>query len=168
MRSRAGPVRSDPTMMDGARISVPLRAANMSGKKMRKRRELDALVAANGLKRYSGYNGGPVCVKPGTNYHDQLLSESTDEQEDYWRARNKAANKRNRPGGLKRRCSSLLNICTLILVFGCITVTTTVLWLFMDLRHQANYLRSEMNQGNVFSISWRASFDIIRDWKLWL
>lgn len=135
-------------MMDGTRISVPLRTANVSGKKMRKRRELDALVASNGLKRYSGYNGGPVCVKPGTNYHDQLLSESTDEQEDYWRARNKMVSKRNRSSVSKRRCSSLLNVCTLILACGCIMATTAVLWLFLDLRHQADYLHNEMNQGN--------------------
>lgn len=120
---------------------------------MRKRRELDALVASNGMKRFSAYNGAPVCVKPGTNYHDQLLSESTDDQEDYWRSRNKAANKRNRSAAFKRRCSSLLNVCTIFLVFGCVMVTSTVLWLFLDIKHQANYLHSEMDQGNVFMTS---------------
>lgn len=141
-------VRTDPvTMMDGTRISVPLRASNISGKKMRKRRELDALVAANGLKRYSGYAGGPVCVKPGTNYHDQLLSDSSDEPEDYWRARNKANHKRNRTAAIRKRCSSMLGFCTLVLVLGCVVVTTTMLWLFLDIRHQANYLQYEIDQG---------------------
>lgn len=144
--------------MDSARISVPLRASNLSGKKMRKRRELDALVASNGMKRFSAYNGGPVCVKPGTNYHDQLLSESTDDQEDYWRSRNKAAAKRNRSTLLRRRCSSLLNVCTILLVFGCVMVTSTVLWLFLDIKHQANYLHSEMDQGNEEMIPGVVSF----------
>lgn len=133
-------------MMDGTRISVPLRPSNISGKKMRKRRELDALVASNGLKRYSGYSG-PVCVKPGTNYHDQLLSESTDEQEDYWKTRTKSNNKRSRPSIFKRRDVSVISLCITTFVIASLLISGALIWLFFDLRDQTYYLDNELKRG---------------------
>ncbi|XKL59456.1 hypothetical protein PGB90_000472 [Kerria lacca] len=133
--------------MDSTRINVPLRTSNISGKKMRKRRELDALVAANGLKRYGGYNGEPVCAKPGTNYHDQLLSESTDEQEDYWRIRNKAACKRSRTIIYQKLWNTVLNFVTLILTVGCVVITGAMLFMISTMKDETNYLRNEVNEG---------------------
>ena len=48
---------------------------------MRKRRELDALVAHSLAKGAKG--GGRHAASNGVASHDQLLSNSTDEQEDY-------------------------------------------------------------------------------------
>jgi len=57
------------------RIEVPLRA----GKKMKKRRELDALIASQSS---SGKRANRR-VPGGTNSQDKLLSVSTDDPEDY-------------------------------------------------------------------------------------
>lgn len=62
----------------GHHVAVPLR---VGGKKMRKRRELDALVAHSLAKGAKG--GGRHAASNGVASHDQLLSNSTDEQEDY-------------------------------------------------------------------------------------
>lgn len=119
-------------------VSVPLR----TGKKMKKRKELDALVANSVTKRSCvaskrGQAGG------GISSQDQLLSESTDDQE-YWVA---GAAKRPRTRLARRRaCGSLFRACTAILMFACVIATTTVLWLFIDIREQITALRSELDQ----------------------
>jgi len=62
------------------RIEVPLRA----GKKMKKRRELDALIASQS----SSSKRANRRVPGATNSQDKLLSVSTDDPEDYAWVRN--------------------------------------------------------------------------------
>lgn len=128
-------------------MNVPLRA----GKKMKKRKELDALVAHSGPGKRVGGGGG------GASSQDQLLSESTDEQDDYWSGKDRGSGGSNGGGGgprcrliLRRRvCGSLLRACTAALVFACVVATTTVMWLFIDIREQVTSLRNELDQGAV-------------------
>lgn len=123
-------------------VSVPLRA----GKKMKKRKELDALVANSVTKRScvtskrgQGQAGG------GISSQDQLLSESTDDQE-YWIAAGAAKRPRARMAR-KRACTSLFRTCSIILMLACVLASTTVLWFFIDVREQISALRSELDRG---------------------
>ncbi|XP_069674358.1 EF-hand calcium-binding domain-containing protein 14-like isoform X1 [Periplaneta americana] len=130
-------------------VNVPLRA----GKKMKKRKELDALVAHSGPGKRTGggVGGGKRNGGGGASSQDQLLSESTDEQDDYWSGKDRGSS----GGGsgprcrlfLRRRvCGSLLRACTAALVFACVVATTTVMWLFIDIREQVTSLRNELDQ----------------------
>jgi hypothetical protein len=130
-------------------VTVPLRA----GKKMKKRKELDALVAHSGPgKRVGGGGGGG-----GSSPQDQLLSESTDEHDDYWSGKDRGGGGSNGGGGgtrcrlfyRRRLFGSLLRACTAVLVFTCVVATTTVMWLFIDIREQVTSLRNELDQGAV-------------------
>lgn len=125
-------------------VNVPLQG----GKKMKKRKELDALVAktmnkriADGDKRSSGAGG--------VSSHDKLLSDSTDEQ-DYWTSPIGDKPRSHRRGFLlrKRACFNFLKTCSAILVFTCAVATATVMWLFVDVREQVTSLRTELNQGS--------------------
>lgn len=84
---------------------------------------------------------------------DGLLSESTEDQEpdqdveDTWRSKRRPAETRVWPR--RRACRGVLHACTLVLVFACIVATTTVMWLFIDVREQASFLRNQLDQGNV-------------------
>lgn len=121
-------------------VSVPLRA----GKKMKKRKELDALVANSVTKRSCVASSKRGQAGGGISSQDQLLSESTDDQE-YWVA---GAAKRPRARMARRRaCGSIFRACSAILMFACIIATTTVLWLFLDIREQITALRSELDRG---------------------
>lgn len=124
-------------MESNGHVSVPLR----TGKKMKKRKELDALVANSVTKRSCAPKRAPG---GGISSQDQLLSESTDDQE-YWVA---GATKRPRARIARRRaCSTMFRACSAILMFACVVATTTVLWLFIDVREQITALRSELDQG---------------------
>ena len=116
---------------------------------MKKRKELDALVAHScSGKRVVGCGG---VASP----QDQLLAESTDEQDDYWSGKDRGGNGSNGGGGaprcrlfLRRRfLGSLLRACTAALVFACVVATTTVMWLFIDIREQVTSLRNKLDQG---------------------
>jgi hypothetical protein len=132
-------------------VNVPLRA----GKKMKKRKELDALVAHSGLGK-----------RVGPSSQDQLLSESTDEHDDYWSGKDRGGGGGGSSGGgggssggsgvprcrlffRRRAYGSLLRACTAALVFACVVATTTVMWLFIDIREQVTSLRNELDQGAV-------------------
>ena len=135
-------------------VTVPLRA----GKKMKKRKELDALVAHSGPgKRLGGGSGG------GSSPQDQLLSESTDEHDDYWSGKDRGSGGSSGGGGgprcrllyRRRLFGSLLRACTAFLVFACVVATTTVMWLFIDIREQVTSLRNELDQGAVYYVASR-------------
>lgn len=114
-------------------MSVPLRA----GKKMKKRKELDALVAHTVSKRSSAHTSG-------VSSHEQLLTDSSDE---WTPAGGAAARCRRRVAARRRVCSSIFRACSVLLIFTCTVGTTTVMWLFIDVRQQVTSLRTELNQG---------------------
>ncbi|XP_063241658.1 structural maintenance of chromosomes protein 6 isoform X2 [Bacillus rossius redtenbacheri] len=128
-------------------VSVPLRA----GKKMKKRKELDALATAASRRPQQ---------QPAPSSRDQLLSESTDEREEYWAAKVRGGGGGGGGGSggggghhhhrrllLRRRaCGSLLRACAAVLVFACVVATTTVMWLFIDVREQVAALRTQLDQ----------------------
>lgn len=135
-------------------VTVPLRA----GKKMKKRKELDALVAHTGPGKRVGINGGGG---GGSSPQDQLLSESTDEHDDYWSGKDRGGGGSNGESGgprcrlfyRRRLFGSLLRACTAVLVFACVVATTTVMWLFIDIREQVTSLRNELDQGAVYCVA---------------
>ncbi|XP_041984416.1 uncharacterized protein LOC121736986 isoform X1 [Aricia agestis] len=106
--------------MESGVHAVPLRV----GKKMRKRRELDALVGG-GVAR-----GG------------RLLSASSDEGEPW--GRRSTRRRRSRPFV---RLAAVLALCV------CVVSAATVLWLFVDVRRQIVSLRIEMDRVSTSSNS---------------
>lgn len=121
---------------------------------MRKRKELDALVGGVGVKRVGGGNKRPG--SGGISPQDQLLSESTGD-EDYWSTTKiSSKGKRLYPGAGGKRgsgtCSALLRLCTILLIMACVVATITVMWLFIDIREQTTYLRSQLDQGYTYCI----------------
>ncbi|KAL0278695.1 UNVERIFIED_CONTAM: hypothetical protein PYX00_000441 [Menopon gallinae] len=125
-----------------AHVNVPLRG----GKKMKKRKELDALVAHTINKRCVDVKRSSSVG--GISSHDQLLTDSTDEQ-DYWTSSTGGKPlrcQRRRYSMQKRTCSALLRACSGILIFSCVVATTAVMWLFIDVRAQVTSLRTELNQ----------------------
>lgn len=109
----------------GGGTGAPLR----SGKKMRKRRELDALV---------GYASGGRRAAP------LLIAGSSDERDEPapppWLAR-----RGRRPS--RGPCAPAARACAALLLCACATATATVVWLFIDVREQITSLRSEMELG---------------------
>lgn len=120
------------------RVAVPLRTGT-GGKKMRKRKELDA------LGRRGRRTGG------GVSSQDGLLSDSTDEPEpdEQWRSKRRTGPPACRSWARRRTCLGVLRACTLVLVFACVVATTTVMWLFIDVREQATFLRNQLDQGSI-------------------
>ncbi|XP_063385888.1 uncharacterized protein LOC134671943 isoform X1 [Cydia fagiglandana] len=105
-------------MESAVHAAVPLRV----GKKMRKRRELDALVGGGGAR------GG------------RLLSASSDEGEPW--GRRTSRRRRSRPFV---RLAAALALCV------CVVSAATVLWLFVDVRRQIVSLRIEMDRVSTTS-----------------
>ncbi|XP_053614918.1 EF-hand calcium-binding domain-containing protein 14 isoform X1 [Plodia interpunctella] len=105
-------------MESAVHAAVPLRV----GKKMRKRRELDALVGG------AGSRGG------------RLLSASSDEGEPW--GRRTSRRRRSRPFV---RLAAALALCV------CVVSAATVLWLFVDVRRQIVSLRNEMDRVSTSS-----------------
>ncbi|XP_013187677.1 uncharacterized protein LOC106132716 isoform X1 [Amyelois transitella] len=105
-------------MESAVHAAVPLRV----GKKMRKRRELDALVGG------AGSRGG------------RLLSASSDEGEPW--GRRTTRRRRSRPFV---RLAAALALCV------CVVSAATVLWLFVDVRRQIVSLRNEMDRVSTSS-----------------
>ncbi|KAL1114852.1 hypothetical protein AAG570_007676 [Ranatra chinensis] len=121
-----------------------LRTGAGSGKKMRKRKELDALVGgvSGGSKRRCGGSGR------GVSPQDQLLSESTGEEE-YWTTKGMKPRRRYNSRGDHhdvRPFSALLRICSLLLMMACLVATLTLMWLFIDIREQTTYLHNRLDQ----------------------
>ena len=124
--------------------NVPLQ----NGKKMKKRKELDALVAKTSIKR-SGDGVKKSCNVGGISSRDKLLSDSTDELE-YWMSPVGCKPPRCHPRKYlirKWACFAFLRTCSAILMFTCVIASTTVMWLFVDVREQVTSLRTELNQG---------------------
>ncbi|KAI8420055.1 hypothetical protein MSG28_008644 [Choristoneura fumiferana] len=105
-------------MESAVHAAVPLRV----GKKMRKRRELDALVGGGGAR------GG------------RLLSASSDEGEPWGRRSSR-----------RRRSRPFLRLAAALALCVCVVSAATVLWLFVDVRRQIVSLRNEMDRVSTTS-----------------
>ncbi|XP_018800543.1 PREDICTED: uncharacterized protein LOC108976085 [Bactrocera latifrons] len=119
-------------------FSVPLRAG---GKKIRKRRELDALIAHSFGKKRS--------IRRTTlniNSQEKLLSASTDDAEDY------AWVQMNRPKNNHSICTNRCHnrecmICKPLLVFIAIAVIIGLLyWMYLDLRQEMFVYRKKIEE----------------------
>uniref|UniRef100_A0A182PUZ5 Uncharacterized protein n=1 Tax=Anopheles epiroticus TaxID=199890 RepID=A0A182PUZ5_9DIPT len=115
----------------GHHVAVPLR---VGGKKMRKRRELDALVAHSLAKGAKG-GSGRHAASNGVASHDQLLSNSTDEQEDYsWQPKVRTQSRcRTKRFSCLRTCGPLLFVSCIFLSLG------FMYWLYFDIRQQISH-----------------------------
>ncbi|XP_017045055.1 uncharacterized protein LOC108090741 isoform X2 [Drosophila ficusphila] len=122
------------------RIEVPLRA----GKKMKKRRELDALIASqsSSSKRANRRTPGGGA----THSQDKLLSVSTDDPEDYaWTNVAGSSRRSHRKIAYFRMCGPLL-----LGIIG-ILVVAILYWLYFDLRQQLNDYRQKIEEVSAMS-----------------
>ncbi|XP_035910419.1 uncharacterized protein LOC118511435 isoform X1 [Anopheles stephensi] len=126
----------------GHHVAVPLR---VGGKKMRKRRELDALVAHSLAKSSKG--GGRHAASNGVASHDQLLSNSTDEQEDYsWQPKVRTQSR------CRTKRFSCLRTCGPLLFVSCIFISLGFMyWLYFDIRQQISQYRIRIEQVSATS-----------------
>ncbi|KAH8237315.1 hypothetical protein KR038_009726 [Drosophila bunnanda] len=120
------------------RIEVPLRA----GKKMKKRRELDALIATqSSSKRANRRTAGGA-----THSQDKLLSVSTDDPDDYaWTNVAGSSRRSHRKIAYFRMCGPLLLGIIGILIVG------ILYWLYFDLRQQLYDYRQKMEEVSAMS-----------------
>ncbi|ALC42652.1 CG3907 [Drosophila busckii] len=115
------------------RIEVPLRSGG--GKKMKKRRELDALIAHSLTKRDT---------RRAVNSQDKLLSVSTDDPEDYaWVNTVHSTRRNHRKKICFRKCGSILFGITTALFVG------ILYWLYIDLRQQISDYRQKIEEVSV-------------------
>ncbi|XP_057328921.1 TNF receptor-associated factor family protein DDB_G0272098 isoform X1 [Microplitis mediator] len=118
--------------MDSVAVTVPLRPPT---KKMKKRKELDALAPSHVISRRVS----------GKRSSQELLTDSSDDRSEYWnvsvRGNRKTAARRN------RSCPGLLKACSAF--FGCASLlaTASLIWLFIDVRQQLTSLRTEVDQA---------------------
>ncbi|KAH8401396.1 hypothetical protein KR009_005267 [Drosophila setifemur] len=120
------------------RIEVPLRAG---GKKMKKRRELDALIAQSSSKRGTRRTAGGA-----THSQDKLLSVSTDDPEDYaWTNVAGSSRRSHRKIAYFRMCGPVL-----LGLVGILTVTV-LYWLYFDLRQQLTDYRQKIEEVSAMS-----------------
>ncbi|XP_014292627.3 uncharacterized protein, partial [Halyomorpha halys] len=117
------------------------------GKKMRKRKELDALLGLN-----SDENETVMCEGPdrgGTRHQDEHHSELIGEGD----------NRNTLQPRVKLYCDSqekkidtyfvLLKTCTLLLIFTCIIASITVTWLLSDLKQQTASLKRLLEEVSI-------------------
>lgn len=123
----------------GGQGPVPLR---VGGKKMRKRKELDALVAHSLAKR--AYNNGKRNIAgTGLTSNDQLLSQSTDDQDDYSWTKVRSG---SRCRGVKRL--AVFRACGPLVLIMCMLLSLAfVYWLYFDIREQMADYRIRIEQG---------------------
>ncbi|XP_022223867.2 uncharacterized protein LOC111075083 isoform X2 [Drosophila obscura] len=125
--------------MDVHRIEVPLRSGG--GKKMKKRRELDALIAqSSSSKRNTRRTAG------ATHSQDKLLSVSTDDPEDYaWTNVAGTTRRSHRKMAYFRMCGPLL-----LGIIG-ILIVSILYWLYFDLRQQMSDYRQKIEEVSAMS-----------------
>ncbi|KAJ6647115.1 hypothetical protein Bhyg_02335 [Pseudolycoriella hygida] len=125
------------SMESVGQVVVPLR---IGGKKMRKRRELDALVAHSLAKRACSSTSKRQ-PSNGINSQDQLLSQSTSDQEDStWSKAPMSTRCRTKRYSCFRTCGPLVFILIIVMLFG------FMYWLYFDLRQQLSEHRMKIEQ----------------------
>ncbi|XP_051164807.1 myosin-2 isoform X2 [Leptopilina boulardi] len=117
--------------MDSVAVTVPLRPPM---KKMKKRKELDALAPHHAVSRRCN----------GKRSSQELLSDSSDECSEFWNVSTRGPRKsRNRSS---QSCPGLLRACSAFLACAAVLATASLIWLFIDVRQQLTTLRSELDQ----------------------
>ncbi|XP_076762123.1 uncharacterized protein LOC143430043 isoform X1 [Xylocopa sonorina] len=117
--------------MDSVAVTVPLRQPT---KKMKKRKELDALAPPHTVSRRSS----------GKRSSQELLSDSSDERSEYWNIATR--NGRKCRGGRSRACPGFFKACSAFLACASVLATASLIWLFIDVRQQLTALRTELDQ----------------------
>ncbi|XP_012538947.1 uncharacterized protein LOC105838163 isoform X2 [Monomorium pharaonis] len=117
--------------MDSVAVTVPLRQPT---KKMKKRKELDALAPAHAISRRSS----------GKRSSQELLTDSSDDRSEYWNVSTRNGRKcRGRRG---RACPGFFKACNAFLACASVLATASLVWLFTDVRQQLAALRTEIDQ----------------------
>lgn len=117
--------------MDSVAVTVPLRQPT---KKMKKRKELDALAPAHAVSRRTS----------GKRSSQELLTDSSDERSEYWNISTRSS--RRCRGRRSRSCPGLLKACSAFLACASVLATASLIWLFIDVRQQLSALRTEVDQ----------------------
>ncbi|XP_071871834.1 uncharacterized protein isoform X1 [Bombus fervidus] len=117
--------------MDSVAVTVPLRQPT---KKMKKRKELDALAPPHIVSRRSS----------GKRSSQELLSDSSDERSEYWNISTR--NGRKCRGRRSRACPGFFKACSAFLACASVLATASLIWLFIDVRQQLTALRTELDQ----------------------
>lgn len=117
--------------MDSVAVTVPLRQPT---KKMKKRKELDALAPPHTVSRRSS----------GKRSSQELLSDSSDERSEYWNISTR--NGRKCRGRRSRACPGFFKACSAFLACASVLATASLIWLFIDVRQQLTALRTELDQ----------------------
>lgn len=117
--------------MDSVTVTVPLRQPT---KKMKKRKELDALAPAHAVSRRSS----------GKRSSQELLTDSSDDRSEYWNVSTR--NSRKCRGRRDRACPGFLKACNAFLACASVLATASLIWLFIDVRQQLTALRTELDQ----------------------
>ncbi|PBC26772.1 uncharacterized protein LOC107992612 [Apis cerana] len=117
--------------MDSVAVTVPLRQPT---KKMKKRKELDALAPPHTVSRRSS----------GKRSSQELLSDSSDERSEYWNVSTR--NGRKCRGRRSRACPGFFKACSAFLACASVLATASLIWLFIDVRQQLTALRTELDQ----------------------
>ncbi|XP_046749696.1 myosin type-2 heavy chain 1 isoform X2 [Diprion similis] len=118
--------------MDSVAVTVPLRPPT---KKMKKRKELDALAAPHAITRRNS----------GKRSSQELLTDSSDDRSEYWSVSTRGGRK-CRGSRRSRSCPGFLRACSAFLACASILATATLIWLFIDVRQQLSALRTELDQ----------------------
>ncbi|KAF3426554.1 hypothetical protein E2986_07533 [Frieseomelitta varia] len=149
--------------MDSVAVTVPLRQPT---KKMKKRKELDALAPPHTVsRRSSGKRSSQVRISPRSsttfsrtnekfsagnfsNFRErsslELLSDSSDERSEYWNISTR--NGRKCRGRRSRACPGFFKACSAFLACASVLATASLIWLFIDVRQQLTALRTELDQ----------------------
>ncbi|XP_046436456.1 myosin type-2 heavy chain 1 isoform X1 [Neodiprion fabricii] len=125
--------------MDSVAVTVPLRPPT---KKMKKRKELDALAAPHAITRR---NSGKRSSQVMQQISKELLTDSSDDRSEYWSVSTRGGRK-CRGGRRSRSCPGFLRACSAFLACASILATATLIWLFIDVRQQLSALRTELDQ----------------------
>lgn len=117
--------------MDSVAVTVPLRQPT---KKMKKRKELDALAPPHAVFRRTS----------GKRSSQELLTDSSDERSEYWNVSTRSSRKCR--GRRSRSCPGLLKACSAFLACASVLATASLIWLFIDVRQQLSAVRTELDQ----------------------
>nr|KAF7400216.1 hypothetical protein H0235_015953 [Vespula pensylvanica] len=118
--------------MDSVAVTVPLRQPT---KKMKKRKELDALAPPHAVSRRTS----------GKRSSQELLTDSSDERSEYWNTSTRSSRKCR--GRRSQACPGFLKACSAFLACASVLATASLIWLFIDVRQQLSALRTELDQG---------------------